>query len=319
MKKNMIVFLTLAACCGLADVVVSDRVDKRFWVLSRAITNPPHLMLRRCLVLEENHRDCEAETIKEIKGSDWSYDLSSALTPEFKKEKPPTLASITVRIEKLDTASSLDPEAVLRQRMNLKDLQSRLIFIARLEAALSSTEAINFDSESDVDFFRKVLKVLSRETEMASSRNAAFTRVSDETLSKLKVDAKKFGEAWLDPSGMTWGDIVNKEDGSPEYMKHKDADQYCKSIGAELPSREDFVRLREYMGAKSGTYDGYAPQVLPNLTDSKGTSNFFWSSSIHPDYPDDVASTFNGHSGRIGYGGRDHANVHSVRCVVPRR
>ncbi|MBI3296016.1 MAG: hypothetical protein HYZ71_14920 [Deltaproteobacteria bacterium] len=318
MKKNLIVFLILPACCGLADVVVSDRVDKRFWVLSRAITNPPHLMLRRCLVLEENHRDCEAETIKEIKGSDWSYDLSSALTPEFKKEKPPTLASITVRIEKLDTASSLDPEAVLRQRMNLKDLQSRLIFIARLEAALSSAEAINFDSESDVDFFRKVLKVLSRETEMASSRNAEFTRVSDETLSKLKVDAKEFGEAWLDPSGMTWwGDIVNKEDGSPKYMNHKDADKHCKGIGAELPSREAFVRLRGYMGAKSGTYDGYVPQVLPNLTDSKGNPNFFWS-SVLPDNSN-YACYFNGRNGFIGFFNRDDANVNSVRCVVPRR
>ena len=99
----------------------------------------------------------------------------------------------------------------------------------------------------------------------------------------------------------------------------KDAVDYCKNIGAELPSREDFVRLREYMGAKAGTNDGYAPQVLPNLTDAKGNSNYFWSSSsVHPDYSI-FAYDFNGRSGYIDNFYRDNANDNSVRCVVPRR
>jgi len=59
----------------------------------------------------------------------------------------------------------------------------------------------------------------------------------------------QLGEAWKDPSGMIWGDTVR--DGSEgKEMLHDEATKYCKTIGAQLPSREDFVRLRKYMGAK---------------------------------------------------------------------
>jgi len=131
----------------------------------------------------------------------------------------------------------------------------------------------------------------------------------------------KLGEAWRDASGMIWGDIVKKDDGSPRFMNHKDATDYCKSIGAELPSREDFIRLREYMGAKSGSDEGYTAQVLPNLTyTEKGqvNSRYFWSSSVHPDHSY-YAYDFGGRFGYIGYYNRSFDNYYSVRCVGARR
>jgi len=136
----------------------------------------------------------------------------------------------------------------------------------------------------------------------------------------------KLGEAWRDPSGMIWGDIAKKEDGSPHFMTHKNATAYCaglkdaqgKSIGAVLPIWEDFIRLREYMGAKSGSDEGYAPQVLPNLTyteNGQTRSRYFWSSSVDPDYSN-FAYDFDGRLGGSYY--RNVDDYRSVRCVVAR-
>jgi hypothetical protein len=118
---------------------------------------------------------------------------------------------------------------------------------------------------------------------------------------------------------MIWGDIVKFEDGYPRYMSHGEAAKYCKSIGGRLPSREDFIRLREYMGAQSENVDGYSPQVLPNLIDEKWKdSRDFWSSTTLPDYPN-LAYTFgggNGHMYVIGLSSALHNTA--VRCVSVR-
>jgi len=143
----------------------------------------------------------------------------------------------------------------------------------------------------------------------------------------------KLGEAWRDPSGMIWGDIVKKADGTPHFMNHKDATAYCKSIGAELPSgwqssqnksnggqNSDFVRLREYMGATSGSYDGYTPRVVPNLTHVQGGetgSRYFWSSSVLPD-DSNYAYVFDGRYGAFDDGNRVYDAGYSVRCVARR-
>ena len=60
------------------------------------------------------------------------------------------------------------------------------------------------------------------------------------------------GKAWKDPSGMIWGDIVRTALGTVNEMDYSSAVEYCKRINAKLPSKEDFVRLREYMGAIPG-------------------------------------------------------------------
>ncbi len=136
------------------------------------------------------------------------------------------------------------------------------------------------------------------------------------------------GDAWRDPSGLIWGDIVKNEDGtvrkmvqSSEWMKESGgslpegelgAEEYCESIGARLPLKEEFTRLREYMGAQPGTLEGYShhdDKVLPNLK-----NYWFWSSSLYPN--NSVAYFFFGNYGGIGSGGLSFKGA--VRCVVER-
>ena len=129
----------------------------------------------------------------------------------------------------------------------------------------------------------------------------------------------KLGEAWRDPSGMIWGDIVKNKDGSARLMNQKDAIDYCKSIDLELPSSKDFVRLREYMGAKSGSNADYAPQILPKLTYTEDGAIFghlFWSSSAYSPYNSLYAYYFDGYSGSVDYGFRRFGD-YSARCVAP--
>src|SRR4051812_35489268 len=57
------------------------------------------------------------------------------------------------------------------------------------------------------------------------------------------------GEAWRDPDGMTWGDLAKDSNGTILHMSEPAAAEHCKSIGADLPTRTDFIRLRGYMGA----------------------------------------------------------------------
>ena len=130
-----------------------------------------------------------------------------------------------------------------------------------------------------------------------------------------RVERQGFGESWRDPGGMIWGDIARNANGSTRHMDQYQATEYCQSLGAQLPSREDFVRLREYMGARSGTYEGYSPQVIPNLTRNEGGgtySNYFWSSSVPPDVSD-YGYHFHGRDGAFGYVSRDYVFYGAVR------
>jgi len=127
----------------------------------------------------------------------------------------------------------------------------------------------------------------------------------------------KLGEAWRDPHGLIWGDIAKNEDGSVRLMDHKDATDYCAGIGAKLPSKEHFIRLGQYMGAKLGGKEGYIAQpVIANLV----TSTTSWSSSFStypsPSSAQNFPYTFDGQWGDI----TDHYRYHeySVRCVVLR-
>ena len=110
---------------------------------------------------------------------------------------------------------------------------------------------------------------------------------------------------------------------SSEYMKQLGrplpegqlgAKEYCESIGARLPSIEEFISLREDMGAQPETNEGYShhnDKILPNLS-----GYWFWSSSVYPDNSPYGAYDFNGSFGDIGYGYRIY--YVAVRCVVGR-
>jgi len=129
------------------------------------------------------------------------------------------------------------------------------------------------------------------------------------------------GEAWKDESGMIWGDVVRNSDLSFRYLDHEQATDYCRKIGAILPSENDFTRLREYMGANSGIYEGYTPQVLPNLFRKDGNkmlSNFFWSSTADW-FHYHLAYVFGGKIGGFGLVNRLFADdFTTARCVIQR-
>ena len=170
----------------------------------------------------------------------------------------------------------------------------------------------------------RIEELLGQPTEpetRTTETGAVFTR--DRSHSEL-------GDAWRDESGLIWGDIVRNEDGSirkmvqsSEYMKEigsplpegkLGAKEYCESIGARLPSKEEFTQLREYMGARTGTPKGYShhdDKILPNLK-----NHWFWSSSV---YPDNACSAYDfyGTDGVIYYGNRVN-DGDAVRCVVGR-
>lgn len=155
-----------------------------------------------------------------------------------------------------------------------------------------------------------------------------FIRVKGDELSRIGInDVAKFGEAWRDESGAVWGDIAMKDDGTPLFLNQPDADDYCKGLGAELPSGydesqngkngfpnqdSDFVRLAKYLGVQTAAGKGYQPQVLPHL-DANG---YFWSSSINPNVSF-WAYCFDGTDGVVNaFGGIDVARGSVVRCVV---
>ena len=123
------------------------------------------------------------------------------------------------------------------------------------------------------------------------------------------------GEAWRDPRGLIWGDIIKRADGTGTVrsMNHDNATAYCDSIEARLPTKEEFIQLREYMGARAGTDEGYSHhdnQVLPNLS-----GHWFWSSSVSPDSAD-YFYDFSRPYGGVDYHVRNLKNA--VRCVVGR-
>lgn len=82
------------------------------------------------------------------------------------------------------------------------------------------------------------------------------------------------GEAYKDPSGLIWGSLV------PQKMNQYDADKYCLSLGARLPTRHEFIRLARFLG--NDTTFGYNPYLakdsstylLPGLSEY-----WYWTST----------------------------------------
>jgi hypothetical protein len=141
------------------------------------------------------------------------------------------------------------------------------------------------------------------DTIRTTTTGAVFTR--DESVPAL-------GEAWRDERGVIWGDAAKNADGSiNKGMNQYDAEKYCESIGARLPTRDDFVSLRKAMGSTNpdSIWDeaGYTAQVLPNLNVD---FLYFWSSWVDADY----AYVFIGSNSLFGFVPRNNYDV-AVRCV----
>lgn len=170
-------------------------------------------------------------------------------------------------------------------------------------------------------------QALAQETRFArgaGGRDYVFT--VDDTYPAL-------GEAWREPDtggrpGMIWGDVVIDSNEFPVMMDQREAFNHCLRMnpararaairnalndgrlpdrGVFLPRREDFIRLREYMGASGGTFANYTAQALPHLAEQ-----YYWSSTPARRYGG--AYAFDGRGGGITDYDRDHRG-YAARCV----
>jgi hypothetical protein len=106
-----------------------------------------------------------------------------------------------------------------------------------------------------------------------------------------KVNDKKFGEAWIGPDALIWGQSL------PGNVSQYRASDICASKGGALPTIEDFKR---------GEANGFR-EVFPNMPGHK-----FWSSS-GGSMSSLYGLLFNGSNGSIEERNRTYSV--SVRCV----
>lgn len=132
------------------------------------------------------------------------------------------------------------------------------------------------------------LNVWGREVplEKVSVTGAVFT---------LNLSHPPLGNAYQDPSGVIWGDLVI-ENNRVVQTDASSAEAYCESIGARLPSLEEYKNLAKYLGY--GSRGGYSPDTqdgsdmillglpfhwywtsTPYWFSSKKFQNIFWGDS----------------------------------------
>jgi len=249
--------------------------------------------------------------------------------PAFRPTSNPTLQGIIV----VKPVNEKEDAAYLRITGSGKETKDYLIvFCQQTDAGIevdneACRKSVNACKSGDSCIIR------GKVDELAATITAEFVRVGTE----ISVDAgtkvtktgqvftrdtcnPRLGEAWQDPSGMIWSDIAKKYDGTPRFLTLAGAEKYCKDLGAKLPSVHDFIRLRGYMGAKSGSSEGYLPQIFSEVkyrANEEPMSRYYITSSLLPGYRDRVYS-FGGFNGEIDWGYCDAGNVGLVRCVVER-
>ncbi len=131
---------------------------------------------------------------------------------------------------------------------------------------------------------------------------AVFTR--DERYPQL-------GAAFRDPSGLIWGETRRDVDGKVSLTIEVEAEAYCASINARLPTRSELEGLALNLGFASVfgysvfTRDG-KKEVLPALG-----KNYFWSDSTASV---GVVWVLNGASGYMTWG--PMRKIFAVRCVM---
>jgi hypothetical protein len=98
------------------------------------------------------------------------------------------------------------------------------------------------------------------------------------------TDHPELGEAWKDESGLIWGDEA-LDAGGPRGNRlfQWEAVSYCASIGARLPTKDEFERLAKFLGKGGPT--GYTAEILPHLTNNANTTAAYWTSSFNPECP----------------------------------
>lgn len=133
----------------------------------------------------------------------------------------------------------------------------------------------------------------------------------------------ELGDAFRDPRGLVWGEILNLKEGDEKELVPGDgpvsspnqlsAERHCASLGARLPTLAEFQHLYDDFGGR--TYDGYFPWTaedsrVPMLP--KFVGYMFWSSTR--DTEGRRAAAFSGAFGAIGW--RSLGNMYiQARCV----
>jgi hypothetical protein len=108
-----------------------------------------------------------------------------------------------------------------------------------------------------------------------SPRRVEVVETADGTPFERITWIRSLGEAWRDPSGIVWGDIVRGPDGEVVYLTQNQAFVACEMMGARLPTQKEFMELRKFLGAFGvNMIAGYKPQILPKLD-----GHYFWTSS----------------------------------------
>lgn len=117
-----------------------------------------------------------------------------------------------------------------------------------------------------------------------SFRRVTWTRIFPSELKQLGVNPERFGEAWMDESGVIWGDTHKFFEHYQDnfHFSYTTASSTCKEIGARLPTEQEFERLAEFMKDEDGKFK---VQVLPNLKvcfakDCTPKPHSFWSSTL---------------------------------------
>ncbi len=154
----------------------------------------------------------------------------------------------------------------------------------------------------------------------ALAGQAAVTHLSKVgSVFSLDPSHPALGEAYRDPQGLLWGDMVTYQT-TVWNMTQYEAQDYCASLGARLPTKEEFRQLSMDLGFKHT--QGYSPymqdgktEVIPNLV-----GHWYWSSSIFP-FNSDNAYGFSGEEGyndQMSFTGYIFREVYhgAVRCVI---
>ncbi|MCE3009185.1 MAG: hypothetical protein LW875_01065 [Proteobacteria bacterium] len=154
-------------------------------------------------------------------------------------------------------------------------------------------------------------KVLVQSHGLSSSNQKRVSNTGAVFIRDTSVPA--LGEAFRDPSGLIWGDIVRAQD-AVKLMNGVRAEDYCQAAGVRLPESEEFERLAEYLG--QGTSLGYSPFLADGKTDflSGLSDNFFWSGTASGFDVFVNRYVFYGADGGIRIGHR-FQHLLAVRCV----
>jgi hypothetical protein len=121
------------------------------------------------------------------------------------------------------------------------------------------------------------------------------------------------GEAYRDPSGLVWGDLAVTDHGALHTTQFN-AETYCSTRGARLPTRAEFQRLAQYLG--EGSAKGFSPFTTDGETDMFLGFHYLWYwSSTGTWISDDFRYVFYGNTGFMELGNRQSTGG-SIHCVI---